>query len=174
MKRILQKFAGAMAALLLLAAPVAGAAAPPTNQTWDMRGTYTINFTCPNGCSPPAVPHYVTITSDDFLTGVFSGSGYYVLDPSYTWNVAGNVLGDSLSMYILYTGTNPGYSVSVAGGIAPNGYLSGTATDSAGTFFTWYADGLATATSFNHGQFVKGYADKAAMAQSDLGLPITH
>jgi hypothetical protein len=172
MRRSFTLLAGAMTAFMLFIAPAAGAAGPARTQTWNMSGTNTIDFTCAAICTSPGVPHLINITSDDLLTGVLSGNGYYTVDPSYTWNVSGQVAGDALTMRLDYTGTNFGYFVNMNGTIDANGYMSGTATDSANQPFTWYATGLVAATDYNHGQFVTSYADKAAMAQSSLGKPL--
>ena len=174
MRNVLRTLAGTITAFLLLVAPTAGATSPPRTQTWDMQGVNTIDFVCSAVCVEPAVPHLINITWQDWLTGAFSGTGYYTEDPTYTWTVTGQVTGDTVAMHILYTGTNAGYYVDAVGTIDSSGHLSGTATDSIGQPFTWNATSLVPATDYNHGQFVSRYADKQAMAQSTLGMPATN
>lgn len=171
MRRFIASLAGLAGAFILLVVSSASAATIARNQTWDMRGQYIIDFTCTTGCT--GAPHYINITSDDLLTGVFSGSGYAVNTHDLTWDVTGQVTGDSFTMTIAYTGAQTGYFVYVTGNIAPNGSLSGTAYDSSGSRFSWTATGTATQTSYkNHGQLVSSYGDRSLAAASSLGMPV--
>jgi len=105
---------------------------------WNPKGDYTLEFTCTSGCSG-VYPHAMSISSFDEDTGVFSGTGSYIPDGSYTWDLDGTLTGTSLAMSIDYTGSNPSYAVSLAGTIAPDGTMSGTATSNVGQSFTWAA-----------------------------------
>lgn len=58
---------------------------------------------------------------------LFSGTGFYNPDHSYTWTVTGSIINGTVSFRILYTGTNDGYFFDAVGAAAT---MSGTATDS--------------------------------------------
>jgi len=45
----------------------------------------------------------------------FTGHGSYDPDQSYTWNATGSVVGSKISMHIVYTGTQAGYSLDFTG-----------------------------------------------------------
>lgn len=124
---------------VLGAAQVATAATPPT---WDVRGDFTINFHCVSGCSGD-YPHAMNVASENFGTGDFSGTGHYIPDTSYTWDMTGNTTGDSLTFTIVYTGTLAGYTYTLTGVIDEDGNLAGTASGM-GQTFTWDATGQAT------------------------------
>jgi hypothetical protein len=98
---------------------------------WNIGGTHPLVFTV--GSSTYAHTMYVTSVTPVSTTATsFSGTGTYNADPShYTWKVSGTVNKANVSFSILYTGTaNPGYTLTANGVIAPNGSVSGTATDS--------------------------------------------
>ena len=65
-----------------------------------------LHLLCTEGCSGTWT-HTMIIDSynDD---GTFSGTGYYDVNPLYTWTVTGTSLAD---FTLVYTGLNPGYSV---------------------------------------------------------------
>jgi len=114
---------------------LADAAAP----NWDISGTWTLNF----DFGSPYV-HQMTITNFDRTTGEFSGTGYYVADTSYTWDVNGVVSGNDLSFHMIYTGTGAGYKVFVDGTISTDGHqIIGSGSTSAGQTFTLVGDGTA-------------------------------
>lgn len=116
---------GCVAAFVFFVAPTHAA----TN--WNLTGTYTINFTLSGGGD---YLHTMNVTSMNLATGDFSGTGQYNADPSYTWNVNGNISGSNLTFHILYTGSNAGYTVDAIGTIASDGSMSGTATGPGQTF----------------------------------------
>lgn len=120
---------GGLVLTLALTTPVFAA------QNWDVRGTYTIAFTCTSGCGG-TYNHFMNVTVEDMDSGAFSGTGYYINNPAYTWNVTGTVDGDNITFYVDYTGLNPTYYVNVTGTIASNGSMSGTAT-APGQTFNW-------------------------------------
>lgn len=131
----------------------------PNNRCWDITGSYVIDFTCTSGCSG-VYTHTMNVDSINLLTGAFSGTGFYNVDPSYTWNLTGTLTGTALAYTILYTGSNAGYTVNATGTVAPDGTLSGTATGP-GQEFTWQStSGKADLVRCNQGQFIKWWKDK--------------
>ncbi|MEK7535417.1 MAG: hypothetical protein AAB590_00155 [Patescibacteria group bacterium] len=115
---------------------------------WDLTGTYTVEFTCVTNCVG-IYPHSMTIDSMDVVTGTFSGDGYYIPNPTYTWDLSGTSTDSDLIAHILYTGTGAGYYVDLVGTIAGDGTLSGVATSSANQTFTWETtSGMATSSQF--------------------------
>ena len=98
---------------------------------WSVVGDWTLRFLLGN----PYV-HDMTVTLQQ-IGGDFEGYGHYVPDPGYTWTVTGNVVGDSVSFHILYTGKNAGYYVDAVGTIASDGTISGSWTSNVGQSGTW-------------------------------------
>jgi len=90
----------------------------------------SITFTC--GGSPYA--HALNTVSENQFTGNFTGSGYYVADPSTTWNATGNVSGSNVTFQIVYATGNPGYTLNGIGTIANDGSVSGTVDNNCETF----------------------------------------
>lgn len=133
---------------------------------WNLVGPYVINFNCPT-----CVLHNITITSYNPYTGAFNGYGTYVANPAYTWTISGNVVGNAVTMRILYTGQDAGYYVSLSGTIAANGTMSGMATDSSGGQFSWLTTSGVVKTFKNHGQFVRSQSDKRMAATFSFGMP---
>jgi hypothetical protein len=103
---------------------------------WNPVGDYTLAFTCTSGCSGVYV-HSMNVATFNDETGALSGIGHYNPDASYTWDLTGSLAGSNVAMHILYTGSNPGYYVDLAGVVAPDGTMSGAATSSSGQTFTW-------------------------------------
>lgn len=92
----------------------------------------------------------MTIANENFVTGDFSGTGFYNADNSYTWNVTGNLQSYDLKFQIVYTGTNPGYTVTAKGMVKPGGNFDGTATSNSGQTFKWKTtSGLARVIDLN-------------------------
>ena len=143
----IKKILTSLAAISALTMPlVFVGAAQALSVKWDPAGTYTIRFSCTAGCSGD-YDHTMNISNFHKNNGNFAGNGNYIPDPSYTWNLNGNLNGSAMTWHILYTGTNPGYTVDGAGTVASNGTLSGTATSSSGQSFNWSSiSGAATAT----------------------------
>ncbi len=119
---------------VLGAAQIATAATPPT---WDVRGNYTVNFHCLTGCSGDWL-HSMHVASENFGNGNFAGTGYYIPDTSYTWNMTGNTTGDAVAFTIVYTGTEAGSTYNLVGTIDEDGRMAGTASGNGATF-TWDA-----------------------------------
>jgi hypothetical protein len=102
---------------------------------WNVAGTYPLTF-----AAGGTYPHSMTVSSVSPLTTSatsFSGTGFYVPDPSYTWTVTGSVHGSTIDFVIVYTGTGAGYTVTATGTIAADGSMSGTALDSNLLALTW-------------------------------------
>ena len=95
---------------------------------WNISGTHLLTFA-------GTYAHSMTVTTVTPLSthsSLFSGTGTFNADSTYTWTVKGTVNWNSIWFSILYTGTNAGYQVSGHGWIAANGSVSGTARDSNG------------------------------------------
>jgi hypothetical protein len=72
--------------------------------------------------------------------GDFSGTGYYTTDPGYTWVIDGTseVIGDSITLDLTYTGKNAGYTVHAVGTIDASGaIINGTWSSSASQSGPW-------------------------------------
>lgn len=96
------------------------------SNVWDVRGTYPLSFA-------GGYNHTMTVSSimpTSPTSSTFTGTGVYDADSSYTWTVTGTVKGSSISFDIVYTGTGAGYTTHGTGTIAPDGSISGSATDS--------------------------------------------
>ena len=97
----------------------------PVTPRWNLKGDWTLDFVY----SGSPYVHEMTVTLQPVcgvVENAFEGYGHYVSDPSYTWTVTGNVVGDTVNFHILYTGTNAGYYVDAVGTIADDGTMSGT------------------------------------------------
>ncbi|MFA4873373.1 MAG: SdrD B-like domain-containing protein [Patescibacteria group bacterium] len=104
---------------------------------WDITGTWSLTL---NAGATPYV-HSMTVNSFNPATGAFSGTGFWIANPAYTWNVTGTVSGSTISYHVVYTGINAGYSFDATGTIAPDGLSMGGAWDGG----TWTASGSAAA-----------------------------
>lgn len=85
-------------------------------------------------------PHHLTVDSlqpTGLNSYTFTGHGTFDPDQSYTWDATGSVSGTTLSMHIVYTGTQAGYSLDFTGTINPDGSVTGTSfSDSLGRTLT--------------------------------------
>jgi hypothetical protein len=71
----------------------------------------------------------------DLNTGTFSGTGYYIPDPSLTSNITGTVMGSTVNFTMVY---NLAHSTNhVTGTIANNGTMSGTSENEVPQGFSW-------------------------------------
>jgi len=136
---------------LLIWPGVASAAAPPS---WNLTGTYTVDFTCTANCSGSFL-HTMVITTSDDVTGAVVGSGSVNGMPGYDWTIAGQVSGNAVTLSLTWTGPggmeiyNP---LVMTGTIDANGVISGTSVDAQERAFTWattegHAKAVATATA---------------------------
>ena len=101
-------------------------AAPGSGAWLPDAGTYTLT-TFVGGA-----PYHHSMTIDTVKVSTptnvtFSGTGFYIADPSYTWTVTGSIVDGVVAFHILYTGTQAGYFFDATGQAADMG---GTATDS--------------------------------------------
>jgi hypothetical protein len=102
-------------------------AASPGSGAWlPVAGTYAL--TTALGGTPYA--HSMTVDTVTVVSPthvVFSGSGYFIADPAYTWTVSGSIIEGVVAFHIVYTGTLAGYTFDAVG---PAATMSGTGTDS--------------------------------------------
>ena len=103
---------------------------------WNVAGTYPLDFVT-GGSTYSHSMTVATVSPMSATASKFSGTGFYVPDPSYTWTVKGSVHDATIDFVIVYTGTNAGYSVTATGTISANGSMSGTATSSTLQALTW-------------------------------------
>jgi hypothetical protein len=149
---------------LLLDGRTAAAAHLLPNGRWDVTGTYAHYGDCLSGCGG-RWDHVMTLAQRPGSSGEITGSGYYIPDPSYTWNVTGTVTGSSVRLSTVHTGSNAGYTATFIGSISSDGSLSGTWTDSNGASGAWRSTEIPPDEIFkNHGQEVKQAGDKQAAA----------
>ncbi|MBP6904954.1 MAG: hypothetical protein KBB91_02765, partial [Candidatus Pacebacteria bacterium] len=108
-------------------------------------GNYNLNFICDDGwCAGQVFGHTMTVGAEDGL-GDFAGTGE---KPDTTWNMTGNFSDPNITMQIEYvTGLNIGYTMDLVGTRAPNGVMSGTATDSGQQTFRWTTSDVITVTA---------------------------
>jgi Ca2+-binding RTX toxin-like protein len=134
-----QKIASGLISLSVIASSLAFASpAFAVNPEYNLQGqSFTVNFTCVTGCAG-TYPHQMNVTTQN-AAGDFSGTGYYIADPTYTWNVTGNITENKIDYTLDYTGQQPNYQLDAQGTITPNGAMSGTATDNLSRTFTWDA-----------------------------------
>lgn len=106
-----------------------------TSLKWNIVGDWELRFVIGGNYD-----HNMTVNFQNMYTGVFSGTGYYITNPSYTWNIQGtsNVVGNTITLDLIYTGTNSGYTVHAVGTIDSEGHIvSGTCSTSASQSGTW-------------------------------------
>jgi hypothetical protein len=111
--------------------PVSASSAP----IWNMEGGHLVDTVCRIGCARTYV-FTMNIPQVDFKTGNFSGTGWFYPNPSYVWNVSGNVKGDHIAMTILYTRPGVPDVYKFEGTIDKNGVITGTETG-LGQEFDW-------------------------------------
>lgn len=122
--------------LMLLAWPAAVAASPPS---WNLTGTYTVDFTCTSGCGDTYI-HSMTITTSDDITGAVVGTGFVEGYVGYDWTVSGTVSGSDVTLDIEWVspaGMGAYNPLMLTGSIDSSGNMSGTAIDGQDRTFTW-------------------------------------
>ena len=134
MKKLLF-FAVVFITLFAISAKPALAATP----NWDVKGTWSLDFSL----GESHYFHTMFVNSFNPITGVFSGTGIYTPDTSYTWTVTGTISGDDVTFDIHYTDTNAGYTSHVIGAITGATSMSGTWRDSGNASGTWIGTGTA-------------------------------
>lgn len=132
---------------------------------WTISASQGIVFSCGGGQYAHTL-NTVTQGAD----GSFTGTGNYVANPGYTWNITGNVAGNGVTFTIVYTGLNSGYTLNGEGTIDSDGSIIGT-VDGNCSAFSMLA-GSASRFEGNHGQYVSSQEDKQAAAQSRIGMPV--
>jgi hypothetical protein len=135
-------------------------------ESWNLQGTYTIDFVCTSGCSG-TYTHTMNITSMDLEIGNFSGVGNFHTGTP-TWAVSGDVNGSDVSFLVDYDLSS--YYVNVIGTIKSDGTMFGTATSSSNQTFTWSTTSGAAIfnrhaeiTSPTEAQVVSGFVSFDAM-----------
>ena len=126
----------AAAFLMALAWPASVLAHTPS---WDLTGSYTIDFTCTGGCVE-TYTHSMTITSSDHTTGAVVGTGFVEGYVGYDYTVTGTVSGSDVTLDIewsLSSGLQTTNPLLLTGTIDSSGGMSGTAIDAVPRTFTW-------------------------------------
>ena len=106
-----------------------------TSEKWNIVGDWSLRFMLGG-----AYEHDMIVTFQNMYTGVFSGTGYYIPNISYTWDIQGTsiVVGNTIILDLIYTGSNPGYTVHAVGTIDNDGtIISGSWSSSANQSGTW-------------------------------------
>ena len=114
---------------------------------WNVEGDWTCSFFLSGGAGP--YNHHMTVISQDILTGVLSGNGYWIGHLSYTWDILGSstVTSSTFILNNLYTGSNPGYSAHWEADINSSGELVNGTWSAPGQTGTWSStSGSATKT----------------------------
>ena len=105
---------------------------------------YNLNFICDTGwCAGQVFSHTMTINAENEF-GDFTGTGQ---KPGTTWEMTGNFSDPSVTMHISYITGPAGYMMDLTGTRAPNGVMSGTATDSGQQAFRWTTSDVITITA---------------------------
>ena len=110
-----------------------------TSEKWNITGDWSLRFMYGS-----AYDHEMTVTFQNMYTGDFSGTGHSIPNPGTTWDIQGTseVVGDTITLDLIYTGNNSGYTVHAVGTIGPDGdIVSGTWSSSAGQSGTWSSFG---------------------------------
>jgi len=122
-----------------------------TSEKWNITGDWDIKFVL----GVTNLNHAMTVTFQNMHTGVFSGTGYYIPDTSYTWTIQGTskVAGNKITLELIYTGVMAGYTVDAVGTINDNGSIvNGTWSSSIGQNGTWSStSGTATKETVGNG-----------------------
>jgi len=86
----------------------------------------------------------MTVSIFNVTNGMFSGTGVYNSDSTYTWDVTGTVSGNDITFHLVYTGTGAGYYSDAIGTITSATSMNGTWIDSSSQSGTWTGNGTAT------------------------------
>jgi hypothetical protein len=119
-----------------------------TSEKWNIVGDWSLRFMYGG-----AYDHDMTVTFQNMYTGVFSGTGYYITDPSTTWIILGTskVVGNTIYLDLQYTGSS--YTVNAQGTINTNGaIIDGTWLSNANQSGAWSStSGQATKKTVGNG-----------------------
>jgi hypothetical protein len=102
-------------------------AAPPN---WTVNAPSTINFSCLGNGS--VFVHTLDTVSQ--TEGDLTGTGHYNDDSSFSWDMTGEVSGDTLSMQIVYNNNAAGSVYNLNGTVASDGSVSGAADSNCQSF----------------------------------------
>lgn len=106
-----------------------------TSEKWNITGDWNLTFMY----SGSPYNHDMTVTFQNMHTGIFSGFGHSNTDSSI-WNIQATsiVSGDTITLDLIYTGTNAGYTVHAVGTIDDDGYIiNGNWSSSSNQIGTW-------------------------------------
>lgn len=157
----------ATAVMLGSMAGVAGAHVNRVGGDWMLNAPSTLNFYCLGNNS--LYPHTLN-TVDNNPDGSFNGTGSYDNNTNYTWDVDGNINGDSISLHVVYTGLQAGSVYNLNGTIAPDGSISGSSDSNCQSFEM--PAGTASRFESNHGQWVRSQENKQEAAHERVGMPV--
>ena len=121
-----------------------------TSDKWNITGYWELEFLLNGGI----YDHDMTVTFQNMYTGVFSGTGQSSTNSSTTWDIEGTseVVGNTITLDLIYTGVNPGYTVHAEGTIDTGVIISGDWSSSTGQSGTWSSlSGLATIETVGNG-----------------------
>ncbi len=104
-----------------------------TSEEWNIVGEWDLRFMFGG-----AYNHTMTVDFQNMYTGAFLGTGVYS-NPATTWDIQGTskVVGDTITLDLIYTGAGAGYTVNAVGTIDAGVIVDGTWTSSAGQNGTW-------------------------------------
>ena len=122
-----------------------------TSEKWNITGDWDLRFIYGGNYD-----HEMTVTFQDMYTGAFTGTGNGIPNPTTTWDIQGTseVVGNSITLDLIYTGVNSGYTVHAEGTIdsTTGAIVSGTWSSSASQTGTWSSfEGHATKETVGNG-----------------------
>jgi hypothetical protein len=109
-----------------------------TTEKWNITGDWSLRFMYGS-----AYDHEMTVDFQNMYTGEFSGTGHSIPNPGTTWTIEGTskVVGDTITLDLIYTGNNSGYTVHAVGTIDNGIIVNGNWTSSANQSGTWSSFG---------------------------------
>jgi hypothetical protein len=109
----------------------------PTYEKWNIVGDWSLRFLFGTG----VYDHDMTVTFQDNGTGAFLGTGHSTTqDPEKTWDIlaTSEVVVDTITLDLIYTGSGAGYTVHAIGTIDTDGtIIDGSWSSSASQSGTW-------------------------------------
>jgi hypothetical protein len=152
MKRSIKAvLAGAVGTALLVVATTVWAG----GGSYELTAPSDMDFQCGGGTY-----NHTLDTVSNYNDGTFDGTGSYDSNSSYTWDIDGSIVGNSITFHLVYTGSNAGYTLNGNGTIALDGSVSGTTDGNCQTFSmpagTAVVQRYALITSPDEGEEVSG------------------
>jgi|GEM_PF-2412914 len=95
-----------------------------TSEKWNIVGDWSLRFLLGSG----TYDHDMTVTFQNMHTGEFSGTGWSTNQtPLKTWDIEGTskVVGNTITLDLIYTGANAGYTVHAEGDIVDGDIVNG-------------------------------------------------